>query len=101
MGFNTAVIIKNDYMHTIQDDKDFGEKLCDSIYYSGWNKTRNLHNSFSTLPSQHADTMQVVLIGGNSIRSLGYSNWNSTDIEILRDLADQFGYKLTKKREKK
>ena len=95
MGFNTAVIVRNDFLHEIKDDPQFGEKLYGAIISNG----REYHGQgFSVLPSQHADYMQVVTIGGNSIRSLGFGgSWTAEDKDILKALAASMGYRLVKR----
>src|SRR5690606_26019895 len=92
MGFNTGMVILNDRLHEIEADQSFGRQVSEAIRYAG---RRELWASgFSVLPSQHADTMQVVAIGGNTIRSLGYAGWSNTDEEILRSVARSMGFRL-------
>lgn len=96
MGFNTAVIVRNDFLHEIKKDPAFGEKLYGAII----SQDREYHGqAFDVLPSQHADFMQIVAIGGNTIRSLGYGGpWSSDDEAILKVLASSMGYRLVKRR---
>lgn len=95
MGFNTAMIVRNDFLNEIQKDANFGAKVYAAIV------GRDFHSgSFEVLPSCHADYMQVVLVGGNSIRRFeAYTGtYASTDEQVLRNLADAIGYRLVKKR---
>ena len=100
MGMNTALIIRNDFLHEIEEDADFGKKVSDAIRYAGYPNPPYHGQAFDVLPTCHADYAQVVVISGNTIRRLGgYAGTSrSTDEEILRNLADSMGYRLTKKR---
>ncbi|PWE56800.1 hypothetical protein DEM27_10585 [Metarhizobium album] len=98
MGFNTAVMVLNDRLHEIRDDPNFGEKLYHAILLAG----RPLHDrpyvpQVSVLPSQHADTAQVVVISANSLRVLGYGDWQDDDANLLRKIADDMGFRLVRK----
>lgn len=97
MGMNTAMIIRNDFLHEIRKDDNFGAKVYAAIVGNG---REYYGQAFDVLPSCHADYVQVVAISGNTIRRLeGYTGtYTSSDEEILRNLADSMGYRLTKKR---
>lgn len=96
MGYNTALIIMNDFLHDIQKDPAFGEKVREAIVLAS--RERGRFNSFDVLPSQHADTAQVVVISANSIRPLVYGYWHDSDETLLRKLADELGFRIVKKR---
>lgn len=50
------------------------------------------------LPSAHADTLQIIAAGGNSIQIIGYAHWTDrTPEQVLRKLADQHGFRLVRK----
>lgn len=100
MGMNTAMIIRNDFLHEIEEDAEFGKKVSSAIRYAGYPNPPYHGQAFDVLPSQHADYAQVVVISGNTIRHLGgYTGTSkSTDEKILRNLADSMGYSLRKKR---
>ncbi len=72
MGLNTAVIIRNDFLYAIKDDPAFGDKVYSAIIAHGRGPYHG--QSFDVLPSAHADYMQIVAVGGNSIRRLGPGN---------------------------
>lgn len=95
MGFNTAIIVRNDFLHEIKSDPMFGEKVYREVVSGGRNSQYS--SSFSVLPSAHADTAQVVVIAANSIRPLGFGYWTQDDVALLRALADQHGYRLHRK----
>lgn len=97
MGMNTAMIVRNDFLHEIQKDRDFGSKVFNAIISAGRGDYHG--QSFDVLPCCHADYVQVVAIGGNTIRRLGgyAGTYANTDEEVLRNLADSMGFRLVKK----
>lgn len=95
MGYNTAMIIRNDFTSDIRKDAEFGEAVTDAMAYAGYSPEQQYDNRFEVLPPRHADETQVVIIGQNSIRTL--ANLYSTpddDFAILSMLAWIKGYKL-------
>lgn len=96
MGFNTAIIVRNDFLYQVKDDSEFGQKVYGAIISNGRGPYHG--QSFGVLPSDHADNMQIIAIGGNSIRRLGYGgDWGANDETILRNLASSMGFKLVRK----
>lgn len=70
MGFNTAVMVLNDQMDQIENDPQFSKKLCNAIREKYGKPDNDLYcGSFSVLASQHADWDQLVIVGGNTIRT--------------------------------
>lgn len=102
MGLNTACIIRNDFLYEIEKDKDIGRKIREAIAYAQHPEHTPYHGQgFDVLPSVHADAIQVVAIGGNLIRRLGYGgSYQSKDTDILRNLAASMGYRIVKIQEK-
>lgn len=95
MGFNTAVIILNDHLHEIEKDPEFGQKLAHAIRVAG--REGQYNSGFDVLPTQHADTMQVCIVGGNSIQRLGFSHWSDDKEGVLRTIARDMGFDLRKR----
>lgn len=95
MGLNTAVIIRNDFLHEINEDSEFGRKVYSAVISRG----REYHGqAFDVLPSAHADYLQIAAIGGNTIRLLGYGGtYRSDDEAALRYLAGHLGFRLVRK----
>lgn len=95
MGLNTAAIILNDRLTDLRKS-DAGTEIAKAIQdprgTDGWTPY-----GVTVLPSVHADTTQIVAIGGNSIRSLGYGRWTDDNEALLRKLADQMGFRLVRK----
>lgn len=95
MGFNTAAIILNDRLHDIARDERIGERIQSSVLTRRRRHSEAVGMDF--LPSEHADTAQVVVIAANSIRALGYGHWQDDDLALIRKLADAAGYTLRRK----
>lgn len=100
MGFNTACLILNDELNTLAEREGIGRDIKATVLTS----ERGRHGvaphptpGFRSLPSQHADTVQIVAVGGNRIFSLGYGHWKDEPEELLRALADQMGFRLVRK----
>lgn len=95
MGLNTAAVILNDCLHDLEQG-GAGREIVRAIHagshHDGWTPV-----GVTVLPSVHADTMQIVAIGGNSIRTLGYGRCRDTDEDLLRKLADHMGFRLVRK----
>lgn len=108
MGLNTAALILNDALHAIESDAEIGDKIGTAVAMASHRKGGGANarghgvylDAIQVLPPQHADYVQIVAVGGNCIRSLGYSGrWEPED--LLRDLAQQLGYSLRKLPSKK
>jgi hypothetical protein len=108
MGFNTALMFCNDALGALKRDPDAGVKIASGITLANRDDSfgvGNHVNCFSVLPSIHANGTQVILVGGNTIRSVctfGHTTFMSIpdcDIEekLLARLADDLGYNLSKK----
>jgi len=100
MGFNTACIIRNDFLHEIEGDAEFGKKVAQAVRANGDERMASYHGQgFDVLQSQHADYTQVVAIGGNLIRFLGSGgNYRASDEAVLRYLAEGMGFRLVRSR---
>ena len=130
MGWNTAIMILNDQLNSIERDTEFGAKLADAVAHDHMSKpfepTEFAYQS-QVLAQQHADTTSVVAVGGNTGFMLditwgGYYNSDLRDrgdehprgatmaleqrdgwdrLALLKQLADQMGYTLRKKPQRK
>lgn len=109
MGYNTAAIILNDGLHQFEDDSSLGINITNAILMAKAENPANVRvgnhlNAMAVLPPQHADFDQIVLIGGNYIRSvittIG-SPHNVTTLELqewlLRELASNLGYTVKRR----
>jgi len=110
MGYNTALMICNDGLHELERDPDAGKKIARGVLMADRDPPHSISignhcNPVSILPSQHADTAQLVVVGGNWIQSVAFlRNRDFTGASndpvaerVLRQLADDLGYNLSKK----
>jgi hypothetical protein len=110
MGFNSALIILNDGLSDIKEDKEFGKKVHDSILRLGIHGIDYVDigsgshcNCASVIACNHADEVSVIAVGGNYGSVIG-KVWNGNKghhkdedkIRILKTLADDLGYRLEK-----
>ena len=101
MGLNTPAIILNDMIHDLERSPEAGPLIARAALHQGADygysaKAERL--GVKVLPAGHSGAMQIVAIGGNTLRQIGWSNsCHDSDEELLRKLADQMGYRLVKK----
>lgn len=107
MGFNTTVLILNDAVHTLTEDKDFPEKLVSAIHEM-YTKREPVDvsilghvNAVTVLAQEHADIMQILAIGGNTGWVLGSGSCYNSAHLLLRTLAEQHGFRLVKTTKKR
>jgi len=114
MGFNTTVVVLNDALGYIEDDPDFGKNLARAISEVGGRGGRvdvaahssrgGVHgNAASVVETHHADSTVVVAVGGNLGLELGRAWGHKWDdkLAIVKSLANNMGYYLRKKPERK
>ena len=70
MGFNTTVVILNDGLDDIANDKEFGKHLAEAIQSVIFNKKVTLYsghgNVGEVIESHHADYIVTVKVGHNT-----------------------------------
>ena len=104
MGFNTSVLILNDALHEIKEDKEFGEKL----YYAVGDLRHGVSirlpgSSTKVVETHHADAYSIVAFGGNTAWPLGVVYCSPRvgnedgNVTLLRELAASMGYYIRKK----
>ena len=109
MGYQTTVMLLNDHIDGLKTDTGFGPRLYNAILESGLPAYRNKGLSLSlgncgngamVLPSQHADQVQIVAVGGNYMVPLGtlWGRWTHMQEpeKLLKELASQMGYRLVR-----
>lgn len=112
MGLNSTLIILNDGLHQISEDKDFGQKVADAIQKVRHGKPEVISsgshaNVAYVVETHHADYTSIVAVGGNHATQIGtthgttHHHKDETQIEILKQLAEKMGYRLVKKRKTK
>lgn len=87
MGFNATVIVLNDRLDEIERDPEFGKKLADAI--RRFDRSRQDRMPYVTGQTQvieaaHADTLQVVAVGGNTGRVIGYGHYRQDDDSLIK-----------------
>ena len=113
MGFNTTLILMNDALEQIRDDKNLGRKLADAVLKVSLGKAVDVNagnhcNAITVLESHHADQYNMVAVGGNYAIDFGHvypqyrvsefnDNGDVQKLAIIRAMADTMGYTLTKK----
>jgi hypothetical protein len=101
VGYNSVVLILNDELHRIKEDKNYGEKLyfaCSSFRHEakgGWQP--NEAPGARVLHVEHADVTALILAGGNCGKVVGYTYnsgrfWspNDTETAIKACLRDEY-----------
>jgi hypothetical protein len=110
MGFNSTVIVMNDALHEIESDPEFGKNLANAIMMHSGGPGQRLDvnagghvNAASVVDCQHADVISIVAMGGNHGTVLlrthngGRHHAESEQIELIKALADKYGFRLVKK----
>jgi hypothetical protein len=108
MGYNSTLIVLNDALHQISEDKDFGKKVADAISHLqvSHGEQVGIHsgghcNAATAVESHHADGIKLIAIGGNCAQDLGYvGGYRSSPLDMLESLADSLGYSVVKKKVK-
>lgn len=105
MGYNTTLVILNDALHEIENDKEFGMKVAQAARrVSGYGHSLDIDsgnhcNAATVVETHHADQIKLIAVGGNCGEDLGYvGNWNANKEQMLRSLAESMGFTVSKKR---
>ena len=110
MGYNTTVVVLNDALGNIEEDPEFGKNLARAIMQLSVSRGRPVDvsskghvNAATAIETHHADRYIASAIGGNRAVVLGdCGSWNVDDeVDMLRRLADKYGYNLHKKRDRR
>lgn len=112
MGFNSTIMILNDALHFIGDDKDFGRKVERAILDLNLSpnpidiSSGTYINAAVAIEQHHSSMLMPVLVGCNYGYKLDqaalFENnlvFNKEDLgeSLMRTLADHYGYYLRKK----
>lgn len=108
MGYNSAVIVLNDGLSSIEQDKDFGKRLAAAVNVKSCYGYRHasdvaahgkhcIHvNAASVISTAHADIPQVLVIKQNT----GWNLWQEMPEHCFHDLKallGHHGYDIIKK----
>lgn len=106
MGFNSTVLVLNDRMGEIERDPEaFVKEMLNAIQRSGYPDDQvDFYPGQSTVMSMaHADTVTILAVGGNCATKLGqfhnggHHHTEEAQVQLLRQLADKYGFSLRKK----
>ena len=109
MGFNSTVLILNDRLEEIKRNP---QQFAENLYTAIGRTIIDLPQEFSpgqseVIDCQHADVVSIIAVGGNCASILGrYGNGGhhhqeESKIQLLKWLADDYGYRLVRKSKKK
>lgn len=109
MGYNTPVLILNDALHHLEDDTTLGKRIVQAVGEANFHNpvvvsSGGHMNALTVYPSKHADVVQIYAFGGNHATRLGmFHNGGhhytpEEQVQLLKDLANQYGFNLVRKR---
>jgi hypothetical protein len=115
MGFNSTLVVLNDGLNEIRDDKEFGRKVHDAILQHDRYKRSGQINDISSgchanvasvVDVHHADETAVIAVGGNcgTVLTTTWEVSHHEDVDkerIVRKMAEELGYDLRKKPQKR
>jgi hypothetical protein len=109
MGFNSTVLVLNDRLGEIEREPEkFVKEMLYAIQRSGMDKQEDFYPGQSTVMScAHADTVTILAVGGNCatvmgrVHNGGHHYTEEEQVDLLRMLADKYGFSLRKKPAKK
>ena len=109
MGFQTTLILYNDYVHDLPKLDDIGQTIYHAVLQCSTHDSVDLGHFGTAFRSHHADTTVPMLIGDyTAIPIVPYSNRSykakpdeSMQIAHLRDIADKLGFYLARKPSKR
>lgn len=109
MGFNSTVLVLNDRLGEIERNPErFVKEMLAGINRSGYpDEQVDVYTGQTTVMScAHADTVTILAVGGNCATKLGqfhnggHHHTEEEQVELLRQLADKYGFTLRKKPQK-
>jgi hypothetical protein len=89
MGFNTTIVVLNDRLSEIERDPEFGKKLATAIRYFGRRdpgRIPYITGQTQVIEVAHADNLQVIAVGGNTGRVVGYGAIGDDDDKLIKGL---------------
>lgn len=91
MGYNSVVVILNDHLSEIENDPEFGKKLCAAIRRFPIRNFAGVVMPYITgqtevIGVEHADVLQIVAVGGNTGRTIGSTYLMRDDDQIIKRL---------------
>ena len=103
MGFNTAVVIRNDGLTEISTHaEEFVNAIQDRLARGGEVAVGTRANVATVHAADHADAVALLAVGGNystKVYTGAYTGPHHTEdgaVALLRQWADSLGYRLTR-----
>lgn len=107
MGFRTTVILYNDQCSEWQNDPELGKKIARAMNFAmSLKETDNPDASLGygrVVQCAHADTQTLGILDSYYFRPLTHGHWHQGQkledmkLKLLKQAADELGYKLVKK----
>lgn len=101
MGFRTVVMLSNDHAHEWSNDPELGRKISRDSIRSGESA---LGQYGDVIECVHGDTQTLAVLDGyTSFKCLASKSWargeseNEVAVRLLKEAADQLGFRLVKK----
>ncbi len=104
MGWNSTLVIANDYIHDISEDDQFGSKISKAISMVHHGEPVRIDGSRAVLVETHHNSHIVpVMVGGNNGIKMPCSpvKPEADPLDMLKAMADAMGYTLRKKPQRK
>lgn len=106
MGYNSTVVINNDFLDKIQKDQSFGDTLVRAIHQAALGSPTPVGHYGTAVESHHSDANLLIsvcnvtgeVVGGfvHSRDLDGCEDDRARKIKMLRALAIELGYRITK-----
>lgn len=104
MGFRTVVMLNNDRARDWENDPELGKKIAMAMNHIASNKDRDMVGNYGrVVECTHADTVTLAVMDfytGFSVLSYDVNRKQVDDaakVRMLKDAADQLGYRLVRK----
>lgn len=108
MGYNSTIVVLNDALHSIQNDKEFGNKVSSAILKLSVKEgpidisCGGFVSAASVIETHHNSAFVPILVGSNCGYVIekgifGADDNSQLELQLLKRLADNLGYRLVQK----
>lgn len=100
-------MILNDHLHILEEDPEGGRRIAEAIKELPinnakpvWIRGKSCSYGYA-IETHHADGISICAVGGNVGKKIAevFYCYDFDKLEILKKVADQFGYRLVKKKD--